>query len=122
MILKSALNRACVRSISTCDELNLLNNKYITNKNIVTKLVANSAAWSRETYKISNNDTNIIGIDICNNLIINDCISESDLIHLYHDIIIKFRNKGYNIKLFSSGAESDHELINKILDFIIKVC
>ena len=120
MILKEAINRKCVKYISTRDDLKLLQNKYIY-KNIPTELVADSAVWTKETYKIIRKKTNTIGIGVIRPNIFEKylySVSERKLLKMYADTIKLLKKEGYNVKLFTNGAISDQNFFDKLKTYM----
>ena len=120
-ILKKAINRKCIQSISTRDNINSLNNDYIVNKKIETRQVADPALWTKECYNIRKKESNIIGIGVIRPEIFKDYlydIKEKELLKLFSEIIIKLQAQNYNIKLFTNGVKKDMDFIYKLKDYM----
>ncbi|HWL24549.1 MAG TPA: polysaccharide pyruvyl transferase family protein [Ureibacillus sp.] len=116
--LKRAINRSCMKIITTRDNLNLLNERYITNKSIKTALVGDPALYIPETYKIKKKSSKIIGLGIIrSDIFIKYGIkfSQKELTELYKNIIRELNERNINWKLFSNGLKSDSEFGLKIL-------
>lgn len=120
MILKKAINRKCVKFISTRDDLELLQNKYIF-KNIQTSLVADPAVWTKETYKVKKKKSNIIGIGVIRPNIFEKylySVKEETLLKMFSQTIRKLKKLGYEVKLFTNGAISDQKFIEQLKDYM----
>jgi len=113
MILKEAVNRSCVCSITTRDDIEMLNRDYMTNSEISTALVCDPAFWIKETYHIERDEAgssgrtglNLIRPEIFGEYVTE--ISKEVLGSLYHDMISKLIAQGRSVTLFSNGAEAD---------------
>ncbi len=121
-LLKKAINRDCMVSITVRDDIDLLENKYITNHEIMTERVCDPAFWTQETYDIKadpdREKNHIIGLNLIRPKIFKEYmydVSEEELIRLYADIINKLNQKGYKVTLFSNGVEADDRLGRNIL-------
>ncbi|WP_181469852.1 polysaccharide pyruvyl transferase family protein [Paenibacillus sp. MDMC362] len=117
--LKEAINRSCVKMITTRDNLPLLNEKYIVNKSIITALVGDPAFYIPERYQIERQRTNRIGIGIIrsDNFIkygIN--FSEEQVLNLYQEIIKELEKRKLPWTLFSNGFTSDYKFGLQLLD------
>lgn len=120
MILKQAINRRCVKYFSTRDDINLLNEKYIY-KNIPTYLVADSAVWTKETYKIKKKKSNIIGIGVIRANIFEQylySVKEETLFKMFSQTIKKLKKLGYEVKLFTNGDISDQKFIEQLKEYM----
>lgn len=120
MILKNAINRKCVKFFSTRDDINLLNDKYIY-RNIPTYLVADSAVWTKETYKVKKKKSNIIGIGVIRPNIFEKylySVKEETLLKMFSQTIRKLKKLGYEVKLFTNGAISDQKFIEQLKDYM----
>lgn len=121
--LKKALNKDCVKMITTRDDIDLLKNYYIENKNIIVKKVADPAVWTYKTYNenISSTKSNNIGLGIIRSGIFKDNginIGEEKQLELWANIIKELEEKGYNWQLFTNGLQSDYKFAKKILEYI----
>lgn len=119
--LKKALNKNCVKVVTTRDNLELLRDKYIENKNIFIEKVADPAIWTYEKYRenIAQNKTDMIGLGIIRPGIFKDNgidFSEKKQLELWSNIIKKLESKGYSWQLFTNGMKGDYEFGKKILE------
>ncbi|HOB20834.1 MAG TPA: polysaccharide pyruvyl transferase family protein [Candidatus Atribacteria bacterium] len=72
-LMKKALNSPVVKMITTRDDIELLNNKYITNNDIVTARVADPAFWCDVVYNIKKKaDSDVIGLGVVRSGIFKD--------------------------------------------------
>ncbi|MDH5161285.1 polysaccharide pyruvyl transferase family protein [Heyndrickxia oleronia] len=117
--LKTALNRPCVKIITTRDNLSLLNEKYIVNKSIITALVGDPAFYIPEYYQKKKKQSDIIGVGIIRSDIflkygIN--YTEDNVMNLYKEIIKELEKRKINWKLFSNGFTSDYQFGVQLLE------
>ncbi len=119
-ILKKALNRNCVKYVSTRDDFAMLRNCYITNPNIVVKSVCDPAFWVPETYQIqkNRNESKKVGINVIRTKIFGEYmykIGNESLGRIYYELIQKLYDSGYTVELFSNGVEKDSEFMDWLL-------
>ncbi|MDO4943312.1 MAG: polysaccharide pyruvyl transferase family protein, partial [Lachnospiraceae bacterium] len=120
-ILKKAINRDCVKYISTRDDFAMLRNCYVDNPNIVIKGVCDPAFWTAETYQIKKkeNAEKRVGLNVIRTKIFGDYmykVSRDSLGKIYYDLILKLCHDGYSVDLFSNGVESDTAFINWLFE------
>lgn len=121
-ILKKAVNRKCMVSITVRDDIEMLREKYITNPDIMTQRVCDPAFWIKETYGIEKDreryHRHVIGLNLIRPKIFREYmydVSEEELISLYVKIIQKLSGQGYKVRLFSNGVAADDKLGRTIL-------
>lgn len=119
-ILKSALNRDCVKYISTRDDFAMLRNCYIDNPNTVVKDVCDPAFWTVETYGVRKKETSqkTVGLNVIRTKIFGEYmykISDEELGEVYYDLIKLLDKDGYAIDLFSNGVPKDTEFIEFLM-------
>jgi len=119
-IINKAINKTINKAITTRDDIELLENKWLKNNStIYRKLVADPAVWVSDVYKIEKNvNSQIIGIGLIRGKIFkaNEIeYSEEELIRLYTNIIRELEHKKLSYKLFINGLDLDY-------DFAVKVC
>ncbi|OPJ64514.1 polysaccharide pyruvyl transferase family protein [Clostridium chromiireducens] len=122
-ILIRALNRSCVKFISTRDDIDLLNEKFITDNSRIKSLkVADSAVWTSEVYNIRKNKfSNIIGIGVIRSGVFEDNgidFNEMRQLELWSRIISELEEKKEEWVLFTNGLEVDYEFAVRILEYI----
>lgn len=119
-LLKAALNRNCVKYISTRDDLPMLRDCYITNPQIVVKNVCDPAFWASETYQIQkiNIESKKVGINVIRPKIFGEYmykINSESVGKMYYELIKKLHEAGYLVELFSNGVEKDSEFMDWLL-------
>lgn len=117
--LKKAINKDCVKVITTRDDVDTLKNLYIENPNILTARVGDPALWVPECYSLKregHNDT--IGINLIRGRVFQaygNTLSEFELLNFYKKLITAIEEKGWNWVLFSNGMKADQAFGNKLL-------
>ncbi|GAE09114.1 polysaccharide pyruvyl transferase family protein [Paenibacillus sp. JCM 10914] len=117
--LKEAINRPCVKMITTRDNLTLLNEKYIDNKSIITALVGDPAFYIPEYYQIERVRSGRIGLGIIrsdNFMKYGINYSEDQVMNLYQDIVKELEKRKLPWTLFSNGFTSDYNFGLQLLD------
>jgi len=121
-ILKKALNRRCVSAVSTRDNLDLLQKKYLPTKNV--ELVCDPALWAAEAYSIHKKPSNkIIGLGVIRPEIFElygEKVSKEKLMKFYKIIITRLEEQDIEYKLFSNGGRRDQRFIDDIKAFMGK--
>ena len=120
-ILKKAINRECVKYISTRDDYDTLQNKYINNPDIVVKAVCDPAFWTKETYGVERHPKSkpTIGIGVIRTKIFKEYmyeVTEEELADVYYPLIMKLRSLDYEVELFSNGVAQDNQFIDYLLE------
>jgi len=118
-LLKEALNRNCVKGITTRDDIERLT-KYIE-KNISIGKVADPAVFTREAYSINKRESEIIGLGVCRkNLFIDNEIQYmgEELIRLWTDIIKKLEDEGVRWRIYTNGLREDNEFAEELCETI----
>lgn len=117
--LKEIINSDCVKTITTRDDIETLNNNYITNPNIKTSRVGDPALWTPECYQIARSETPArIGINLIRGKVFKDygnTCSPDQLKEFYKQLITAAENKGLDWVLFSNGMKSDQKFGKIIL-------
>lgn len=116
--LKKALNRKCIKMITTRDDLETLQ-KYIDNNEIYINRVSDPAVYVNEVYKISKNENSEeIGLGVCRGSLFFDNkinFSEEQLIKLWKNIINELENKGYSWRIYTNGLNADNVFAEKLI-------
>ncbi len=111
LILKNALNRTCIKQITTRDDLGLLRDRYITNQNIKVDKVADSAVWASDIFEINRNEkSDIIGLGVIREGIFKSNgidLGYPELIRLWGDIICELESRQLKWNIFTTGWPSD---------------
>lgn len=119
-VLKKALNRKCIKMLTTRDDIDKLP-KYISNDaNIIIGQVSDSAVYINEVYGINKNiNSEFIGLGVCRgNLFIDNEINytETQLLKLWKDIILKLDEKHIKWKIYTNGSNEDNKFAYKLAD------
>ena len=120
-LLKKAVNRDCVKYVSTRDDFAMLRNCYVDNPKTVVKSVCDPAFWVSETYHIQKDNLvpKKVGLNVIRTKIFGEYmygIKRDTLGEIYHDLIVKLFNEGYSVELFSNGVLRDAEFIDWLLE------
>lgn len=109
--LKKALNRSCVKSITTRDDIDCLEQCYIERDGIETAQVADPAVWTRKVYQIEKNpESKVIGLGVVREGIFRSNgidIGKDELFTLWSGIIHELENRNIQWKIFTNGWSSD---------------
>lgn len=109
--LKRMINSDCVKIITTRDDIDTLQNKYITNSAVRTARVGDPALWTPECYGLKREGHNdMIGINIIRGRVFQaygNSLSEFQLMNFYKKLILGIENRGYQWVLFSNGMRAD---------------
>lgn len=120
-ILKKALNRSIVKSITTRDDLATLEKCYIDSERgraSVAK-VADPAVYTNEVYRQQKKQSTVYGIGLVRGGIFLDNgknVSPKRLAKFYAEIIKEMESRGIVYQLFTNGLPSDVELLPLIKD------
>lgn len=123
-VLKMALNRDCVKCITIRDDFATFQNSYITNPNIYTDEVFDTAAWIREVYKDCFDivKTDKIGIGIGRAELFYDygheAITKQDVLQYWKDVTGKLEEKGFEWEIFTNGLPVDEQFAKEVLEEI----
>ena len=118
-LLKRALNRSCVKSITTRDDLAMLKDCYVTNPSMSVKAVCDPAFWVAETYGIGRTENSrTIGLNVIRPKIFGEYtqpITQKELFVLYAGIVEALLDDGWRVELFSNGALTDTAFLKEFL-------
>lgn len=118
-LLKKYINQPCVKMITTRDNIKLLQEKWIENKEIDSGLVGDPALWAPETYCISKRESNIIGLGLIREEIfkVNGIDYDGEaFLDLWEAIVHEVEKRGYQWKLFLNGKERDMKFADALLN------
>lgn len=119
-ILKKALNRKCIKMVTTRDDINKLK-KYISNPEIVMQKVSDSATYANIVYEIEKNyNSEIIGLGMSRgDLFLDNDIkyTEKELMILWKNIIDDLEKQNIKWKIYTNGLQADNEFVFKFLKF-----
>ena len=119
--IKNSINSDVVKVITTRDDIECLENNYITNKSIKVAKVADSACCISAFHeKVLVND-DVIGLGIASPALFSrygKAITEEELKSLWIRIYKKLKDMGFKVKLFTNGAIDDFEFAKKVSEAI----
>lgn len=117
-LLKDSLNRSIVKSITTRDDIETLNNKYIEpGASVHTDKVADPAVYCNEVYQVEKNKSDVFGIGLVRGGIFLDNEREfgpDDITDFYAALITEMETRRLKYQLFTNGALADVELVPEI--------
>ncbi len=110
--LQNAINRECVKIFTARDNEGNCK-KYIRNKSILTKMVADPALHTKESYVVrTHKRKKVIGIGTINYdnwELEHHSIEKNILIEFYQTIFCELEKRGYAWELFTDGVYQDYE-------------
>lgn len=110
--LKKAINRKCVKVVTTRDDITLLNEKFIES-DCTTALVGDSALWLKECYGIKPQvDRKYVGINISYLHLFkayNLPYNEKAYVEIYRKLISSLQKHDIEFRLYSNGKRQDYE-------------
>ncbi len=119
-ILKTAINRDCVKYISTRDDLKTLTSGYIENPNIKAEGVCDPALWTRECYRISAEEgSRTVGLGVIRPEIFKDYmyyVNQEFLADMYFALAKSLCEEGYQVEFFCNGLDKDAAYIKMIMN------
>lgn len=119
--LKKALNRNCVKTISTRDDFYTLRHYYSREEQSVF-LVADPACSIQRYYKPhGKRNKNLIGLGLSRGDLFEDYgvpVTATNLVELWAEIYYCLQDQGYNCKIFCNGAKSDFAFINQWMEYM----
>lgn len=122
--LKKAINKDCMKVITTRDDVDILQNCYIVNPNIKTSRVGDPALWVPECYQVRKNvskkDPNkkVVGINVIRGKIYQaygNTLSEFELMNFYRVLLHELDDRGIEWVLFSNGMKADQVFGKRLL-------
>lgn len=120
--LVGALNRTCVKMITTRDGIDgveELKRNYVVNNSLIFDYVGDPALWIPEYYQILERKSEVIGIGLIRGGIYKDYgndFSAQQLMDFYIELINYFENQHKAWVLFCNGLESDYDFGKDILN------
>ena len=121
-ILRRALNRGCVKYISTRDDIRTLNEKYIKDSRI-TKVVADPACSMNRFMpkEPAHHNIPVIGLGIVREGLFLDNginMNRQKMLEFWSQMYNEIENHGYICRLFGNGALSDDKFLQDLLDYM----
>ncbi len=121
-VLKKALNRECIKVITTRDDIETLNSKYLNkNRKCFTEQVADPAFWADVVYQnsILKEKKATVGLSVARAGLFEDHgikFSTEELILFWKNLIELLEKNQITWKLFCNGTFSDYEFLNILLE------
>lgn len=119
--LKNALNSSCIKMITTRDDIDLLNEKWVVHNCIETALVADPACSLSLKYATQQRCHKLIGLGIGRENLFMDygCnISNQIIMNIWRELYLKLKNNGFDCVFFTNGLKEDEEFAKKIVGLI----
>lgn len=116
--LKSTLESACIRAVTTRDFIEVLREKYTVGPPIHTALVGDPAFWIPECYTVSRKPSTTIGINTIRADIYRaygNQLSAQAMEEFYVGLLASLDRKGVDWVLFTNGMRSDHDFGLRVL-------
>lgn len=121
-LLKKALNKNCVKLITTRDDLKTLEMSYLENKKIITAQVSDPATWIGDAFNVKKDDNSgVFGLGVIRDKIFRDNdidISEEQLLSLWRDIIDTLDKRNEKWVIFTNGLSYDYEFGIKLMKYL----
>lgn len=117
-LLQKALNRDCVKSITTRDDYEKLS-QYIYNKDIVIDKVSDPALYTSAVFNICKLESDIVGLCLCRKNLFKDNdvnIDANYLFNLWKQIIDELDKKNINWYLYTNGVSADNEFAEDFIE------
>jgi polysaccharide pyruvyl transferase WcaK-like protein len=120
-ILKEALNKKCVKVITTRDDIVTLMKYLKINNHCRVKQVADPAFWSDIVYKsdISNEKTYTVGLSVARAGLFLDHginIDEKTLINFWKELALRLDSLHVSWRFLCNGTEADYAFLEKLLE------
>ena len=109
--LKKAINDDLVKVITIRDDIDTLQDKYISNKSTLTSRVGDPALWTPQCYNINREEKReVVGINIIRGKIFSDYgndLTSDKLRNFYINLIKELNRRNIEWVMFSNGLKSD---------------
>lgn len=116
-LLKKALNKDIIKSVTTRDDIKTLEQCYVYNKKIHTAKVADPAVYCNEVYHQQKRPSDIYGIGLVRGGIFLDNernFGSEKVIIFYTELLQEMTRRNLNYQLFTNGLSKDKELVFQI--------
>lgn len=119
--LKEYLNSGLFKVITTRDDLKILTEDYIENKQIVTDRVGDPALWSPECYGIKRevSENSPVGINVIRGGVFKDYgnnLGHEELLEFFCDLIKELDSRGISWQIFTNGMRKDQKMGERIIE------
>lgn len=120
--LRDAINSNCVKGITVRDDVKLLKEHYIYNKNIAVTEVMDPAIWTKWAYNLNRkSESKEIGIGIIRHGIFNDngidAIDKEIQLEFWKSILERLNLEGLEWKVFTNGMKADEVFADEVLQY-----
>lgn len=121
-VLKRALNRKCIKMITTRDDIETLKKYLKYNTSTFNAKVSDPAVFVNEVYKIEKKPKNfVIGLGVCRGTLFVDNeinYGEDKLLNLWKQIIEKLDEKGIEWEIYTNGLQADNLFAKKLINYL----
>lgn len=122
-LLEKSLNRTCVQTISTRDDIYILKQKYLINNSACQTLqVSDPVCNIAELFGVSkNSESNVIGLGISRFEIFSDngvSFERTQVLELWKNLIHYLDSKHLKWKIFTTGLPCDYEAEMELKDYL----
>lgn len=125
-IIKKAINRSCVKTITTRDDLHTLENDYIVNRQITCALVSDPACSVARLFPPVNRESfhrgrKTIGLGICRDQLFRDNgvdFSKEDQLQFWKELYDGLTLQGYECRFFTNGHPYDYAFAEEVVDYV----
>ncbi len=110
--LKHMINDDCVKTITTRDDIDILQNDYIYNTNTITARVGDPALWVPQVYNITRAEevNDIVAINLIRGKVYQDYGNNTSplmLMNFYRQLLLELDKRDIHWVLFSNGMKAD---------------
>lgn len=122
--LKDAINQSCVKGISVRDDLQMLLENYITNKEIRIKEVYDPAIWSEKTYRGIKCDKvcKVVGLGVARETLFEDYginkVDRDFLLRFWKELVEQLEKRNIQWMIFTNGLDADERFADEVLAYI----
>lgn len=110
-ILSRALSNPCVKSITTRDDVETINEKFLINASIKAVKTSDPALWTKEVYGVQRQESELVGLGV----MFAHNTNYNDLIAFWIDVVEELNSKNIKWRFFCNGSVKDYELASHIL-------
>lgn len=121
--IKNSINRSCVKTVTTRDDINTLKQNYITNRQIECAQVSDPACSVSRLFPDVHRERTpdvpkVIGLGICRDQLFRDNdvdFSKASQLQLWKELYNGLTKMGYRCRLFTNGQPYDEEFAKEVL-------
>ena len=122
MLLKNALNRSCVKYISTRDDIDLLDGKYCENGQVTARVADPACSLSvlKPAEKIPH-DGKVIGLGVVRSglFVDNDIdFTKEDMLKFWSSLVAEIESRGMQCRIFSNGTTDDTKFQDDLAEYM----